>query len=74
MGGTMSFVQGGAAGLVHEMGSDGCGRWSWTHLGASNLCAINAYRVGPGNDGIKTAQSMEMRRLMAKGHAMAKTP
>ena len=43
MGGTLSYVQGGAAGLVNEMGSDGCGRWSWTRLGASNLCAINAY-------------------------------
>ena len=74
MGGTMSFVQGGAASLVNDMGSDGCGQWSWTRLGASNLCTINAYRVGPGNDGIKTARSMEMRRLMEKGHALAKKP
>ena len=74
MGGTLSFVQGGAAGLVNDMGSDECGRWSWTNLGSSKLCMINAYRVGPGNDGIKTARSMEMRRLMAKGHALAKSP
>ena len=74
MGGTLSFVQGGAAGLVNAMGSDDCGRWSWTSLGARNLCVINSYRVGPGTDGIKTLRSLEMRRLMAKGHALAKFP
>ena len=40
MGGTLSFVQGGGAGLVNAMGSDGCGRWSWTRLGKQNLCVI----------------------------------
>ena len=74
MGGTLSFVQGGAAGLVNAMGTDGCGRWTWTSIGASNMCIINAYQVGPGTDGIKTVRSMEMCRLMAKGHALAEQP
>ena len=74
MGGTLSYVQGGAAGLVNNMGTDGCGRWSWTSIGASHLNIINAYRVGLGTDGIKTLRSMEMHRLMKKNHPQAKNP
>ena len=74
MGCTMSYIQGGAAGLVNDTGHDACGRWTWTNLGSDNFCVVNAYRVGPGTDGTKTIRSMEMRHLLQKHHPLAKNP
>ena len=74
MGGQMSFVQGGAVGLLNESGRDDCGRWSWMSIRTKNLCVISAYRVGPGTDGLNTIRAMEMRHLMKKKHPLAKTP
>ena len=62
MGGLMSYVQGGAVGLLNESGRDGCGCWLWVKLGQQNLCVISTYRVRPGTDGTKTIRAMEMRQ------------
>ena len=74
MGGLMSYVQGGAVGLLNESGQDLSRPWSWVKVGLQNLCLISTYRVGPGTDGINTIQAAEMRHLMQKRHKIAKTP
>ena len=74
MGGLLSYVQGGLAGLVQHMGHDDIGRWTWIQLGHSNLTIINAYRVSPGTDGINTIRALEMRRLARRHHPLAKYP
>ena len=74
MGGLMTVTQGGAAGLINSSGRDPIGRWTWNLLGKPDLCLISAYRVGPGNDGIRTIRAMEMRRLMQTQHRLAKNP
>ena len=74
MGGLLSYVQGGLAGLVRAMGHDNIGRWAWIQLGHANLTIIHAYRVGHGNDGISTIRALEMRRLTRRHHPLAKYP
>ena len=59
---------------MNKSGSDPIGRWTWTTLGKANLHVVSAYRVGPGNDGLQTIRSMEIRRLLRRNHPLAKTP
>ena len=60
MGGETTVIQGGAKGYLQSSGSDPIGRWTWTSLSETNLNVVNAYRVGPVNDGIQTIRAMEM--------------
>ena len=74
MGGFMSYVQGGAVGLINESGRDECRCWSWVKIGQQGPCVISTYRVGKGTDGIHTIWAMETRQLLQRRHEYAKMP
>ena len=74
MGGLLSYVQGGIDHIVQDMGSNDVGRWTWTQIGHPQLTVIQAYRVGHGNDGIRTIRALEMRQLTRRHHPLAKYP